>query len=470
MKSISLCLTRRSAVLVLPVLSTLLTGCQTPPSLPDVPGASSEATGIADAIEFTGVAEPLDVEGLLPAALDVETAVRLTLRHDLEVQAKLARVRAALADARQARLLPNPVLSVVFRFPDGGGKPDIDAGLTADLLGILQAPRKASAADRRLQVASAEVLAEVLAKVATAEERLATLQAIDAEEAVLNDRHALVLRLRDLAQARVEAGEATRLDVLTLDAERVEIEAEQVERRGKRDEQRLSLLRLVGRPSATTEFSVTPLALPSIPLPPEPALIELALERRPDVQSARWELAALGDDAALTRWSWLDGAGGGVEAERDGDWAVGPGATVPLPLLDWGQARRAKADAQVIEARHRVTDVARQAVEDVRQARAAFAAASATLTKVRDELLPLALRRHDQAEAQYRAGESDLTTLLQAQQHLLAARSRLIEAQKNILLADIRLRRAVGGSARYAALASATTRPIVPSNTTLPTR
>ena len=93
----------------------------------------------------------------------LDDAVERAMRHDPGLQAALARVRAALAEADQARLLPNPVLSVALRFPEAGaGKPVIEAGLAADLLSVLQQPGRIKAADHRLRAASAEALTTAL--------------------------------------------------------------------------------------------------------------------------------------------------------------------------------------------------------------------------------------------------------------------------------------------------------------------
>lgn len=53
-------------------------------------------------------------------------------------------------EAKQARLLPNR-MSVVFRWPQGGGSPEVEAGLAADLVSLLSRPGRLTAADSRLR-------------------------------------------------------------------------------------------------------------------------------------------------------------------------------------------------------------------------------------------------------------------------------------------------------------------------------
>ena len=191
----------------------------------------------------------------------------------------------------------------------------------------------------------------------------------------------------------------------------------------------------------------------------------LALEKRPEVQSRRYELAARGAELRLTRFAPFDGAEIGVDAERDaGDWSVGPGISTPIPLFNWGQAKRQQAQAALIEARHDLTRVQRQVIEETRRAYAALAASQGNLDRVRNDLIPLQEKRREQAEAQWRGGQTDITGLLLAEQDLRAARTRQLELERRVSEALYRLQRAVGGPGIAASLVAPTTAP-----TTLPT-
>jgi cobalt-zinc-cadmium efflux system outer membrane protein len=431
-------------MLWLSAIVRLAAGCQ-PIQEPPAEQQIAAATGNADAIQFDVVGGQVDVP-LDDAALSLPAAVERALRHDPELQAALARVRTALAEANQARLLPNPVLSVAVRFPEAGvGKPVIDAGLAADLLSLVQLPGRVSAADNRLRAASAEAMKTALDLLAEVQERYASVQALDAQAGVLEERHTLIQRLVDQAKARVQAGESGQLDVLTLQAERVGIEADLIQRSTERRQERLKLARLIGHPSSNAAWKISPWQpLPEV-LATESQCISIALRSRPEVEAARWELAARGDEVGLAQLAWLDGAQVGVDSERDGPWTVGPSISAPLPFMDWGQQKRAKAQAERIESRHKFTQASRQVVEQVRIAIAERDATNRALAKARDELIPLQDSRREQAEAQYRNGFADITAVLLAEQDAKAARVVLIELQQKATVARIRLERAVGG-------------------------
>jgi outer membrane protein TolC len=147
---------------------------------------------------------------------------------------------------------------MAVRFPEGGGKPVIEAGLAADLISLLLQPRQTSAADDRLRAASSDALTTVLDALLDVQERYANVQAIDARIEVLNQRKDLVRRLRDLAAARLEAGESSRLDLITFDTECVSLDVEMTGLASERREQRLTLARLMGQPSGPIEWEPTP--------------------------------------------------------------------------------------------------------------------------------------------------------------------------------------------------------------------
>jgi cobalt-zinc-cadmium efflux system outer membrane protein len=245
----------------------------------------------------------------------------------------------------------------------------------------------------------------------------------------------------------VQAGESGRLDVITLDTERASLDVEITQAALERREARLTLARLLGQPSGTADWELTPWSPPTPLALSESAWISTALDRRPEVQARRWELAALGDEAAVARFGVPEGSGVGVDSERDDTWSVGPSVTVPIPLLDWGQARRAKVQAERVEARHRLTQARRQVVEEVRRAIEALRASEAALGKVRTELIPLADQRREQAEASYKNGFADITAVLLAEQEAQGARAKLIELQQKASSARFRLLRAAGGFA-----------------------
>lgn len=447
-----------------PLALLFVGGCAAPRPRGELDGALVRA-GVADAIVFEIHGGPVDVAVDSSPVLTLPGAVRRTLRTDPDVQAALARVRAAEADADQARLLPNPIVSVVSRFPENSGKPVIEGDLGFELLSLLQRPGRISAADHRLRGASAEAIAVVLDRIADVEERYAAVQALDAQMLVLQDQRALLERLHGLAQDRLNKGEGTRLDVTTLETQQLTLEVEIAQKRLARRQDRLALARLLGEPSGAVAWTLSPWSAPT-QVGPEAAWVSAALSRRPEVASQRWELAALGVETRLARFSPFEPAEVGVKAERDvGEpWTVGPAISAPVPLFDWGQAKRAKATASQSEAEHKLTKIQRAVVEEVRKAHAAYVESHAALTLARDRLVPAQERRRRETEDAYKAGLTDVTALVLADQDLLASKAKLIELEEQASSALVKLERAVGGPGVADGLREpgAATRPAAP--------
>lgn len=438
-------------------------GCAGTRPDPEAEKAASIASGIADAVVFRTEGGPLDEPERSESEasrLTLGEAVRLAVTTDPGLQAALARVRIAMADADQARLLPNPVLNIVLRFDvSGGGKPQIEASLAQDLIGILRLPRQSSAADHRLRQSAAESVTVALEVVSEVQERYAEAQAFDRLAPVLNERHGLIDKLLGVMRSRLSAGEGIRSDVTTLDTQRVELEVELADTQLKQREARLRLARLIGEPSRGAAWTLDPWESPAASELPESQWIDAALQHRPEVQAIAWQLAALGDNAALARLLPWDGASAGVSAQRDPDWALGPAISTPLAVFDMGQAKRARITAEQIEARHNLTLAKRKIVEDVRVAYENVIGSQANLRRIREELIPLQQRRRQEAESLYRAGQTDVTSLFLAEQDLRSVQVRAVQIERQATTAQIRLQRAVGGPGVAASFSSASVHP-----------
>lgn len=442
-------------------LSVVLVGCAAPRPDPSPGRMAASAIGLAEPIRFHTEGAPTDEPGPTDV-LTMADAVRLAATTDPDLQAALARVSIAMADADQARLLPNPVIDFILRW--GPGKPQIEVSLAQDLIQALKIPRQSSAADNRLRQAAADAVTVALDTVAEVQERYVAVQSLESLVPVFMGRRELLDKLVATARARLEAQEGTRSDLTTLEAQRVELDVEIAEARRQLREERLRLARLIGQPSGRADWRVDPWTAPAFASTVEARWIDVGLQSRPEVQSVAWTLAALGDDAALTRLLPWEGLGVGVDAQRDSDWFVGPSVSTPVPVFDMGQARRARVTAEQTEARHRLTLAKRKVVEEIRVAFQSLDASAANLRRIQSELVPLQQQRRQQAEDAYRAGQTDVTALFLAEQDLRAARAKAVEVEQQMSIALIRLQRAVGGPGVAASLGESppTTLPEAP--------
>jgi cobalt-zinc-cadmium efflux system outer membrane protein len=443
------------AGLVPPALACLLAACRIAPPRVSPEEDVASATGLANAVRFHVEGGPIDASGSEAPSLGLSDAVRMALATDPGLQAALARVRVTQAEAELAGLLPNPILDLVLRFPEGGGKASIEAGLGADLLAILQRPRRASAAGHRLRRESALALSAALDLLAEVQERYAEAQALEELVRVLERRSELFERLREVAEARLDLGEGTLHEVTTLDSERTELAVELAQRRRELRVARLALARRIGEPSSAADWVLDPWSAPAGVPAEERPWMEAALAARPEILALEWEIRAREDDEVLAGGQAFEGASVGLDAERDDDWSAGPALATPLPLFGGGGARRERARMLTSEERHRLTEAQRTVVEEARTALVGLVGAQADLERVVQDLVPLQQRRRDQIEEAYRVGHVDVTALLFADQALQGTQARRIGLERELSAALYRLQRAVGGPSAFTAVVTA---------------
>lgn len=426
-------------------LSAALNGCAPMPRIPPVPETAAEMTGYGDPFVLQNERELLDRKES-GAFLTVDDAARLALRHDPEIQAAMARVRQAQADAQQTRLWPNPVLSVAVRIPEGGGKSVIDASVTAELLSLVSRPGRISAADHRLRKSTADALTVVLDTLVTVQSQYLKAQSLAERVQIGKARQEALSELVQVIEARFNAGEATRLDVLTVQSELVSLRTELIALKSEERQARLALARMIGEPTAAADWQFDPWTKPATLPNEESEWIRAALESRPELRAVVWELAALGQDMRVAKTSVFDSGEVGVEAERDGNWSIGPAASVPLPLFDFGQAQQAMVEAKIIEQRHELTRIERQVVERVRVTFEQLRSSRQSLDVAERELVPLQEQRLEQARNAYRAGVADVLAVRVAEQDLQQALAARVGLQEQVSQAHFELVRAVGGA------------------------
>jgi len=266
------------------------------------------------------------------------------------------------------------------------------------------------------------------------------------EEAILTEQNNRIGELLKVAKVRLAAGEGTQLDVTTLKAEQATSAIDLREATLKLTQANIALAHQLGQPSGRTDWKLTTPLYIQFVLRDESDSIVHGLRVRPEIQADRWQLVALEDQIALAHLAWMKKNAVGLASERDSDWSLGPSVALPLPLFDWGQARRAEASAQAIAARHRLTQTTRQVAREIRQAHTAVASLMTTTHRVRMELVPLHEERVRLARVVYETGQSDVTVLRLAELDLLKTRLKIVRLEHRTTRAIITLDRATGGS------------------------
>ena len=438
-----------AAFRILPVLALLLAaGCtsvRTQEAFEPVADQVAERTGTR--VEWaTGTADDeratRAVRSLLAAdTLTSDAAVQVALLGNRRLRADFEDVGVAQADLVQAGLLSNPVFGAGASWALAESHaPDLAFDVAFDFLDVFFLPLRRRVARSLLEQAQTRVTGQVLGLAART--RVAFIQAQAADARLGMERRLVQTTQASYQAARLlrEAGNIPAADVLAEQARYEQARLDLAAAVGQSVERREALVRMMGL--FGSDAALGPLA----PLPPAPAMDDFAgspTDVVPDAQtgttqaalrteeltrsaldaSLDLESARLGVLAYAQRLGLASGeallpalhAGGEIERE-EGEWEAGPHVEIALPLFDMGQARRARARAELRRRQalyYAVGVDVRSAARTLAQRVAVTHGAALHYQRV---VLPLRAELSAQMLRQYNAMETGVFGLLQAQE------------------------------------------------------
>jgi cobalt-zinc-cadmium efflux system outer membrane protein len=257
----------------------------------------------------------------------------------------------------------------------------------------------------------------------------------------------LARRLRDIAQARFDAGDVAQLEVIQADLEAGRADAELQLAREEEDVAMSRLNAVINEPSGTRWEFASPLeTLPAGSARSE--LKERALQANPEVQHARQELAIEQSRLNLLR------------AERIPDFSVGVGTdlnnppsydaglrgqfSVSLPLFSRNQGEIKQSIAMGTRLERQVAATRRMIESEVESAAREFGARSAQAGIFHERLVPAAERLEQMAEESYKAGKANILTVLDAERNASSVKREYLDSLLAAHAAFATLEEAVG--------------------------
>lgn len=429
-------------------------GCASLDPKPDIDRAAksvTDRTGVAITWGEPSTDRPEVWNGVSP--LSVDQALMIALSNSREIRSEVELIAAGRADLVQAGLLPNPVLSLTMRFPfdpvEGGTF--VGVSLVEQFTTLwLRGPRM-RAADARLNQTVLTVSDKALRLAADVKSSHARLVYGQRGVALTEKSLDMLHRSVEALQGRVDAGEGTSLDVRRGRQRLAALQSELVRQQRDLASERRRLLELMGLATADADWLASDNGdLPRPILPSdltEDAVMKLAVGQRLDVAASRELADASAADLTEQERSRLSDLAAGVDFERDVDGAktIGPTFDIQIPIFDFNQARIARAGSVARSALDSFEAATQQAVSQARVAYIETTATAQLATTYRDEVLSLAEGNIAPAEGALRAGEADVTVLLDAQNELIEARKALNDLDAEAALARIALEYAVGG-------------------------
>lgn len=377
------------------------------------------------------------VRSLLKIPLTVDEAVQIALLNNRELQALYSDLGVAQADLVQAGLLNNPIFDAAIKFPNSGGRANLELSAVWNFLDIFYLPLRKRVAEARFEEAKLRVSGAVLDFSAHVRGAFYTHQA---NEQILELRRTIVKALGaslEVSRRLSEAGNITDLDFARdralAEAGKLALRSAEVAVR-QSHEQLNDLMGLWGK---DTEWQ-TDGRLPDIPAQAirTDDLERVALIRSVDLLHARQRIVVAGEQLGFNKTTALipELHVGPLGEREEGGWLVGPTLEFPIPIFDQGQARVGRAVAELRRAQQEyyalairirsVTRAVRDRVEGVRD-RALY---------YRDILLPLQERIVNETQLQYNAMQLGPIQLLRAREQQIETAVAYIEALRDYWL------------------------------------
>ncbi len=380
--------------------------------------------------------------------LSVDRAVRMALLNNRSLQATLQDIGIASAEAREAVLIPNPVFSGHARVPDAG-QTNIELALAENVLDVLLTPLRQRVAQAEFEAAKLRVAHDVLQLIADVKTASYTAQAAQEtfilRQTVLQAAEAAAT----LAQRQYEAGNLRDFDLWNeqaafhqahLDLTRAELEL-------KASRETLNQLLGFSGVEATTWRMATPLAELPAHDPALEHLEELALSQRLDMAAARKEVESFGKSLTLASLGFIPSGSAAINTEKDPDGSrvTGPAWDIGIPILNWGQAQRARAKAKRRQAEHRLAALEVAVRSQVRSAYAQLSTQREIAQRYQTTLIPLRQQIITSTQKHYNYMLLGVFQLLMVKQQAVSAQREYLEALRDYWIARADVEQAVGG-------------------------
>ncbi|MFT3907188.1 MAG: TolC family protein [Steroidobacteraceae bacterium] len=404
-------------------------------------GAASAVQGAADPAQRAA-----QLQTWLAQPLDADTALRIALLRNPQIQIEYARLGLVAADVFEAQRLSNPSLSLSVLGGGASGR-KVEAGLALGFTDLLWLPARRRLAARQQVIEQQRVAAAILDLALNVQ--AAWIEAVSAAQqlAIRDGIVAAAQTGSDLAQSYRNAGNIDALALLTRQIALSEAQLAQQRASSELAAARARLQQLMGL-DATQSWTLRE-GLPDLDatLPDFTAWREQA-QQRSDLQAARQEVEALRAQLRSTQRLRAVGASSvGVQSEREnGVTRTGPSISLALPLFQQGQGAVLRAQSELQQGEARAQQLGEQIDAQLQTQLQRMQSAQQQFALYRGTLIPL----HEQLVA--RLAEQQNFMLIGpfegmvARQQQYEAYEGAIDAARSYWLARIELSR-LGGAA-----------------------
>ena len=359
--------------------------------------------------------------------LDLRTALTTAKSANLEIRAARQQRALALAGMTTARQLPNPVVGFT------AARDTPHEGVSLDLPLEIGGQRSKRIAVAREEQKSTDLDITILERQVRRRTREAFFKALAARAQTLQSKAALDLssRIRDLVQQRFDAGDVAELEVLQAEVELARSNADyettaQAERAS--DVTLAALLnRKIDEPVAVTGHIEE--------IPPAPSLenvMSQAMQSSADMLKTTQDLNTEERRLSLAKSQRIPTLDLSVGADFNSppDFRTGGkgGVAMTLPLFYRGQGEIALSNARLELLRLTLASQRTNVAAQVASSYFDYAAKAHQAQQYRDKILPQTMRIEAMAEDSYKAGKTNVLTLIDSQRRLNDVQKAYIDA------------------------------------------
>lgn len=331
------------------------------------------------------------VQEWLQQPLSADVAVQIALLNNPNVQAEFESIGIAQAELVQAGLLQNPILNGYVRFPNGKDNvTNMEFSITQNILDAALIPIRKKIATAEYNSVQLKVADTLLALAFDVQVAFYSLWAEQERQDLLGTLKEASDAAFELGKAQKVAGNINEPDLLNYETAYVTANAELAKSQTEVIHYKEKMNRLMGIKIGEWHLTEELPLLPEQELGAE-CLEEIALNKRLDLEIARWEVEKIGRTYGIKKWWAYTAAmlGVSMEQEPEGIVEVGPSFVFELPLFNYGQAERARIRALFKQSLERLEALKVQARAEVRSARDRMWVNRELVQLYEKEILPL---------------------------------------------------------------------------------
>ena len=387
-----------------------------------------------------------DVDGLLAQPLDGDGAVRIALAYSPALQAMLYDASASSAAATQSARLPNPVFAFERLARNVGGMQELEItrSLSISLLDLLMLPARLRLADYQQEAAKISLAANVAQ--AAVDARQAWVNAVAAQQSAQYAQQvkATADASAEIARRMQAVGNFSKVQRAREQAFAADAVTQLARAMQARQSTREALMRALGLSAQQAATLQLPDRLPDLPAAPreESVTARVAMDQRLDVRLARANLDFIAREQGLTTvTSFVNALEVGVKQDNETGLPRQRGydISVPLPIFDFGDAARSRAQSLYMAAFYRTAQLTVDASSQVRENYGAYRTAYDISKHYRDEIVPLRKTIAEENVLRYNGMLIGVFELLADSREQIGSVIQAIDAQREFWLADAAL-------------------------------